>query len=166
MKLLKQLTEADLEEYPVWCFVPPPSGSDSEGEWALSPKKKLPVRNLDGCVVACKAKLNSGDLIWVLLSNVNLTRPELNQYIVEISFLMNGEWFELARYHDFDASERGIKQLTQFLNKKIEDIYPISYDISQFCIGDHRSLVGNIRYEPDPYLTRDEVIALTVKLMT
>ena len=79
-----------------------------------------------------------------------------------ISIERGGRWFHLARYHDFDANERGPQQLAAFLDLTIEDVFPISYDLLPHVNGDAKALRGVIQAKPNEVLTREQVIALAV----
>ena len=68
----------------------------------------------------------------------------------------------MARYHDFDASERGPQVLAAFLGLPIKEVFPISYDISRFSLGASAALVGTIEQEPREKLTRAQIIGLAV----
>ena len=68
----------------------------------------------------------------------------------------------MARYHDFDADERGPLVLAAFLELPVEAVFPITYDISRSCIGDAGALIDTIDSQPRERLTRAQIIALAV----
>ncbi|MGH8018121.1 MAG: hypothetical protein ACREIA_07495 [Opitutaceae bacterium] len=157
-KRIEDLTEADLLAASVWQY----TNSDELGETAVRPIKKLPVKNLTGRVAATRVKLANGSTAWALIGNVDVTNPRLTEHFLTLSILRDGRWFTMARYHDFDAAERGPDALAKFCGLGVNDVFPISYDISQASLGDPAALVGTIEKEPRERLTRAQIIALAV----
>ncbi len=157
------LTVADLEAYPVWQYT---NSESSAGETAVRPIKKLPVSTLGGCIVGTKVTLANGNKIWAAIGNVDVRNPDLNEHFVTLSIERNGKWFFLSRYHDISAETYGPKPLASFLGLTIEEVFPITYDISQFCKGDIAALRGKIDREPKERLTRAQLIALAVPKVT
>src|SRR4051812_18481550 len=104
MKDVSQLTSADLREHPVWRF----AGSDQPSETAVRPLKKLPARSLTGSLVGCEVRLACGKKIIALLGNLDVEKAHLTEHFLTFSiYREDGEIFHMARYHDFDSSERG-----------------------------------------------------------
>jgi len=157
-KTLESLGIPDLEKHPIWRYV----NDDASGETAIRPVKRLPVRNLNGKVAGIQVRLANGDHVWGLIGNVDVFHPRLTEHFLTLSVLKNDRCFTLARYHDIDCRESGPHALASFLGMNIDDVFPISYDLSQITGGDPRALVGTIPKEPRERLTRAEIIALAV----
>ena len=68
----------------------------------------------------------------------------------------------LSRYFDVDYSENGPEALARFLGLDVDEVFPISYDITRYADGNRASLVGSILKEPREKLTRAQLIALAV----
>jgi hypothetical protein len=68
----------------------------------------------------------------------------------------------MARYHDFDCDQRGPAALANFLGLKIEQVFPILYDVSDCCLGDPSVISGGIPKEPKKKLSRAELMALAM----
>ncbi len=153
-----KLCKSDLETFPVWTY----TNSDKSGELIVRPVKRIPVENLSGKIVALQVKLANGTKVLATISNIDVSNPELTKHFLGISFLKRKRWFHLARYHDFDYKKRGPEQLSKFLEIKLDDIFPIAYDLSKFSKGHIQSLAGIITKEPDIRYTRAEIIALAV----
>lgn len=153
------LAAADFSMFPVWRF----TGSDTPSETYMMPVRRLPTRRLDGCIVASPIRLANGTVLTGVLGNLDTANPRLNQHFLTLSvFRPDGAQFYLARYHDFDAAERGPDALAAFLGLSLEAVFPINYDVSSIVIGQAESLRGTITAEPRERLTRAEVIALAV----
>jgi len=155
---IEALTESDLQQNAVWAY----TTGDKVGNIFVRPLKTTPVSNLDGKVVGAQILLANGKKVWSLIGNIDLQHPVLTYHFITLSVLRKGKWFVLARYHDFDYKQRGPHQLATFLGLKVNDVFPIKYDISAYAKGDHRSLAGIVEKEPKHTLTRAEIIALAV----
>jgi hypothetical protein len=161
MKKVEALTDADLEAFPVWQFV----NDDEKGETAVRPVKRTPVNNLNGRLVGIKVRLANDAGVWALIGNVDTSNPRLTQHFLTLSVFRDGRCFTMARYHDFDAHERGPQALAAFLGLPIDKVFPISYDIRRFSKGDPAALTGTIEKEPREKLTRAQIIALAVPVI-
>jgi hypothetical protein len=157
-KDVDDLTEADLNKFPVWEFL----NQDQKSELAVRPVKTTPVKNLDGRVVGTQVRLANGGNVPALIGNVAVNDPHSTKHFLTISIFRSGKRFTMARYHDFDWNRRGPQALADFLEMGIEDVFPISYDLRPLCVGDPAALVGTIEAEPTDKLTRAQIIALAV----
>jgi hypothetical protein len=157
-KTLESLTIPDLEEHPVWQYV----NDDAAGETVIKPVMRLPVRNLIGRVVGTQIKLASGDQVWSLIGNVDVANGRLTEHFLTLTVFRNQLRFTLARYHDIDYAEHGPSALASFLGMNIDDVFPISYDLSRVTEGEPSALIGSILKEPKEKLTRAQIIALAV----
>jgi len=157
MKPVDELTVDDLREHSVWQYT-----SLGDDESYVRPIKRIPVTSLTGKEVGTEVALANGDRVWALIGNVDGTNPRLTSHFLTLSVERDGRWFHLARYHDFDADERGPKQLAAFLDLAVDDVFPISYDLRSYVKGASEALHGTIPAEPAERLTRAEVIALAV----
>jgi len=118
--------------------------------------------NLTGKLVGMQVVLANGTPVWALMGNVDASNPRLTAHFRTLSVERGGTWFHLARYHDFDANERGPEQLATFLDLAVDDVFPISYDLLPHSKGDPKALRGTIQAKPSEVLTRDQIIALAV----
>jgi hypothetical protein len=96
-----------------------------------------------------------GRTIW--RGNINPDDPRQTQHVLVLSIERNGEWFHLARYHDFDFDRRGPDALSRFLDLPIDEVFPISYDIRELAHGDPTALAGRVLKEPTERLSRSEI---------
>jgi hypothetical protein len=159
MKDVTHLTPADLREHPVWRF----SGNDEPSETAVRPVKKLPVKSLTGSLVGCEVRLACGKKMMALLGNLDLEKASLTEHFLTLSiYREDDEIFHMARYHDFDSSERGPDALATFLKMKKEEIFPIAWDVRHLAVGSPSSLQWSIEAIPKERLTRAQIIALAV----
>jgi len=153
------LTEEDFAESPVWRF----TNSDSPDETQVTPVRRLPVKRVDGCIVGCQIHLANRTVLRGFLGNLDTTSARLTEHFLSLSvFRSDGAVFHLARYHDFDATERSPIALAAFLGLPLEAVFPITYDVSSSVIGSSAVVRGVITAEPRERLTRAEVIALAV----
>ena len=128
----------------------------------MRPLKKTLVKTLTGRFVGAQVRLANGTEVWALIGNVDVSNPRLSEHFLTLSVFRDGRWFTMARYHDLDSNERGPQALAAFLSLRVNEVFPISYDISRFCLGESAALVGTIEKEPRERLTRAHIIGLAV----
>lgn len=157
-KRVSALSVVDLGKCPVWKF----AQSDDDGEPLVLPVSKVPVSSLAGKLIGTKVRLGNGTEAWAVIGNVDGNNRRLNQHFVAISIEREGHWFHLARYHDREYGDYGPEQLSRFLNLSVDDVFPISYDLRAYAVGDPDALRGTIPREPLERLTRAQVIALAI----
>ena len=159
-KPISELTPADLEAHPVWEFIP--ESHDRDETWVV-PVHRLPVRHLDGRIVATRLRLACGETAAGIIGNVSLDSPRSTEHFLTVTvFRGDGRSFDLARYHDGDRSQRGPSALAEFLAVTVADVFPITYDISAVAQGAAEVLRGRIQAEPCERLSKDELIDLAL----
>lgn len=158
VKQIENLKVEELEKFPVWQY----TNHDARGETLVKPVKKYPVKSLTAKIVGLKVVISNGDELWAIIGNVDVNNSSLTEHFITISFYFNRKWSTLARYHDFDYEKNGPEALAAFLQRDVDAIFPISYDISPYAVGDRKALAGKIEKEPLKKLTRSEIIALAV----
>ncbi|MGD0192116.1 MAG: hypothetical protein ABSD74_15360 [Rhizomicrobium sp.] len=142
VKTIDQLTIADLERYPVWEF-----NLEYEGELdetAVQPVEALPVRSLDGRIVGTTVTLANGDAHWAILGGIDLKHSDGAKDLDGLSLFRNGERIVFAPMLDFGDAGRQAKSFAEALGLDIDDVFPIAYDISRWCIGDPKIVRGSI----------------------
>ena len=158
LKRVEALTVNDLQANRVWKF----TNDDKRGETVVGPVKRLPVRNLTGKLVGTQVTLANGNVVWALIGNVVPENARMTEHLLTISVENHGNWFTLSRYHDPDHERNGADALARFLGLNVDDVFPISYDISAAAKGNINALVGRILKEPRERLARSEIIAMAV----
>jgi hypothetical protein len=148
----------DIEKSPVWQY----TNDDTTGELSVKPVRRLPVKSLTGKIIGTEVSLGNGSNHWAIIGNIDNENQRLNEHFVTLSFLENGNWFTLARYHDFDYKMNGPDALAAFLNISIDDLFPIKYDITTYAIGNELALKGEVTKVPREVLSHYEIIALAV----
>ncbi len=154
-RLVDALQIADFEEHAVWEF-------PTAGETIVRPVKDLPVQSLTFRMVGTQVRLANGSRIWADIGNVDTGDPRQTEQFLTLTVYKDGKRFTLARYFDFDYADRGPEALASFLGLPVSEVFPISYDIRQYVIGDLAALCGTITKDPPEKLTREEIIALAV----
>ncbi|MBL8866867.1 MAG: hypothetical protein JNK93_15025 [Planctomycetia bacterium] len=156
---IESLTSKDFAEFPIWRF----TNSDRPRETYVTPVRRLPAKNLSGCIVGCPLRLANGAVVPGNLGNLDPANVRLTEQFLTVSvFRSDGAIFHLARYHDFDATERGPAALAAFLGLSLKAVFPITYDVSAIVTGLPEVVRGTIPAEPHVRLTRAEIIALAV----
>lgn len=148
----------ELLQYGVWTFdVDEESYVPEQDESWVIPVLHIPVTDFSNCIAVTKLKLNNNNYIIGILGNIQLLNFKKNNYIICLSIYNNKSWFYLNRYFDVAYDVFGPKQLAEFLSLSINEVFPITYDISSLAVGDQRVLKGMIPSEPEIRLTKDEI---------
>lgn len=155
-RTIENLSVDDLNKHPVWEF----TGNDKKGELTLKPVEKIPVKTLDKRIVGTEVQLHNGTKVIGILGNVSVESRQRTQHFLTLSIVTASKRFVMARYHDHDWKGRGPDQLAEFLGLRVEDVFPISYNLTSIAVGDQDVLAGTIVAEPAERLTRSELIAL------
>lgn len=158
VKPVDSLRAEDLRAFPVWQY----TGREGADETYVRPVKRIPVNSLTGKVVGTRVWLANGEYVWALIGNVDAKNPRLTEHFLTISVERDGKWFGLARYHDFDFTERGPDALARFLGLPVDTVFPLTYDITKVAKGEAAALQGQILKEPRERLSRSEIIAMAV----
>src|SRR5258708_2695668 len=159
--LLSQLTVADLSHDPVWEFTH--SDDPDDDETAIRPVFGLPVSDLKNRVVGIEVTLSNDSKCWAILGNIALYNSRQTRHFLTISVEREGNWFDLARYHDVDYSRRGHAQLAAFLGMSVEKVFPIRYDLSPVVVSTAEGTRGAVPLDSDDRLSSNELIALALE---
>jgi hypothetical protein len=157
-KPVESLQISDFQAFPVWEFV----NDDELGETAVRPVQEVPVEDLNGRLVGTRILLANGERVWVSIGNVDTRNAKSTEHFLTLSVEKDGKWFRLARYHDFDYDECGPIALAAFLGLPVDEVFPISYDISMYAVGIHEVLVDRVMQDPRERLTKAELIAMAI----
>jgi len=158
LKPIDLLTASDLAASPIWKY----TNRDGASELFVTAVTTIPVKNLNGKVIGCQVRLANGSERWSIIGNVDIANPRFSEHWLTLSVERDGKWFHLARYHDHDYVERGPEALSRFLGLKIDDVFPIAYDLRTYVEGDLAALVGAVHKEPRHKLSRAELVAMAV----
>ncbi len=160
-KPVTELTVEDLTRYPVWEFELEYESEDGQDETWVKPVKELPVTDLSHRVVGIPIRFAGGTTGYALLGNIDLRHLRKTRQFLTCSLLSrDNDWFHLARYHDSDYARNGPQALARHVNLSLEEVFPITYDISTFARGLDAVVRGSIPAEPVERLTDDERMAL------
>jgi hypothetical protein len=163
-KPVDKITMDDLRTFPVWEYANDEEGVGGRDETWMKPVLRLPVASLDNRIVGTEVRLAGGRQFMAALSNVDLDDPsEREHFLVLGLYRSDGGQFILARYHDHNAQRQGPEALAAFLELPIEEVFPISYDLSAAAKGSPSSLRGTIEARPSNVLSRADVIKRAVQ---
>ena len=154
-KTIETISVADIQANPVWKY-------SRHGDTAIQPVMKLPCKTLNGRIVGTQVELADGTTVWALLGNIDTENPAFSKHIMTVSIESCGNWFFLARYHDYDYNEHGPANLSEWLGKSLDQVFPITFDIQNLFIGKSAALKGTIEKEPSERLSRAEIIAMAI----
>jgi hypothetical protein len=158
MKPVESLTVQDLVQYPVWRY----ATADERGETMVRPVLKYPVSTLQGKLVGVQVHLANTAPVWAIIGNVDVNNARLTEHFITISLFAKDRWLRLARYHDRDYSDNGPTALSRSIGLRVDEVFPIVYDIRMYAKGESAALAGQIRETPRERLSRAEIIGLAV----
>ena len=153
------LVPADIEITPVWEF---DLANEVDSETAVIPVFDLPVDDLSIRIVGTNVCLANGTRMWAGIQNIDPKSAMKTRHLLSLLLYSSGEWIFLARYHDPGQEGYGPAALARKLGLKLDDVFPISYDVSGCCIGDAAALAGVIESDPKDKLGQDEIFRLIV----
>jgi hypothetical protein len=158
-KPVADLTLADVSQAVIWKFV-----DDGGGEDRVTPVSvTLPLGDLRGLLVRTEIKLANNEVRYALVGNIDPTDAQQNKHFLTFTVFDAAGSFQLARYHDVGASRHGPEQLARFLNRNVDDVFPIEYDLTREVGGDRSVLAGAVKRIPDEQLPVAELIRLAMK---
>lgn len=135
-KPVELITISDLQEFPVWEFDIENEGQPDRDETWMIPVTELPVSDLSNRLVGTQAQLSSGEFVSCILGNIDLNnRQKTEQFLCLTVLKDDGNQFFLARYFDSDYDQQGPEALASFLGMSVDEIFPITYDISASAAG-------------------------------
>lgn len=152
-KPVEEIQIADLEAFPVWEFA-------KAGETRVRPVRDLPVKSLMFRFVGTQVRLANGSHVWANIFNVEPSDPRRTEQFLTLTVYKDTKRFVLSRYFDFDFAESGPESLASFLGLPLNEVFPISYDITHHVVGNSAALSGVITKDPRERLTEKEIIAL------
>lgn len=160
VKLFPSLQISDLMRHPVWESI-----IDNEAdEVSVFPVTQLPVSDLGLRTIGTRVKLANGNLFWAMILYLDTKSARKNEQFITLRIEKDGEWFWLSRYWDVDYeySKTGPGGLAKFLGLSVDEVFPISYDVREFVVGDPAVVVGTVSKEPRERLPVDEIIRMAV----
>jgi hypothetical protein len=141
-KPIDDVTNGELISFPVWEFAI--DQEQSLDETAIQPVLKLPVSQGVGILFCTQVRLASGETQWAMLGNLDPQDADQTARCLTISFLKAEKRFHLAQPVDFHYETHGPRALCDFLGMKLDDVFPIRYDVHSVCQGDPAAVAGEI----------------------
>ena len=167
-----KLTPSDLEKFPVWTFDLGNEGVSGRDETWMVPVKKLPVTTLSNCGCKANATLACGRKVDAMVWSVDLKSIRQTQQFIAISFWFKTKRWNLSRYYELErpfVDEKGFREthapadLALKLGLEINEVFPISYDLSRYAVGIPETVRGQILVEPIEKLDLKQRIALSLE---
>jgi len=153
----EDITPDDFERFPVWEAA---IDLDEVDGTLHRPVKELPVHDLGLRVVGTKVTLANGIEMFAALHGIHLESEYKTRHLMSLSFFHMGGWIHLDRYHDYSLEKNGPEATARKLGLKVSDVFPVKYDVSNFCVGDPGAVAGFVESDPKDKLTRDEILDL------
>lgn len=139
VKNMEKLTPDDFSVYPVWEFA---LDLEEIDDLAMRPVPKHPVHDLANRIVGAQVRLANGSKLWAGFGNMFLNDPQKTKRALVVSFYIGGEWIPLS--YNVNAEMYGPDALARKLGLKVEEMFPVTYDVSANCVGDKDVTQGTI----------------------
>jgi hypothetical protein len=144
-KRLSQLTPEDLQAHPVWELETPEEATPPENDSPIKPVAALPVESLASRVIGTAVVLRNGQTLPAMLTNIELADEAQTQRLLLVQVWHNGEWLRLARPFDPWFAKSGPRSFAKRLGLPVEEVFPMSYDISAHAQGSESVVKGKIK---------------------
>lgn len=142
------------------------SPADRDGVLKLKPVKLKKTDKFSNRLIGTEVLFADGSKNWALIEGIDMDCPEFSRHNRQIYLWINSyEWFHLAQYFDSAEvkSERGEKLLSKKIDKSLESIFPISFDIRHFAKTYSSCLQGTFEINPRWGISRDEQIDILMR---
>lgn len=157
-KNFNDLCVNDILEHPIWRF----TNNNPQDELEIEAIDGSNLTDLGGVTLSSKVTFADGSSQLALFQNVSLAGQKVNDHFLSLTIEKDGEWFPLARYHDVAFDRHGPLQLSSFVGKKVQDVFPIEYDLREILKSHASRLVGVVHAEPPVRLTDEQLISLAL----
>lgn len=151
----------DFGEYKIWEYdLRCSKGSD---ETWLRPIKKYPAKTMVNRIIGIPVILNNNKEVYGIISNIDTHDPICTQHLLQLSLFIGNDLFHLCRYWEEGLLGReGPKALSNKLHLHVDEVFPISYDLSQYVTGDELSIKNVIESAPQRRLSREDVFRIFI----
>jgi len=157
------LNQRDFNRYPVWEFQVGAEFLPWRDETWLSPVKRLPVDSLDNRLVGTRLKLANGQTVRGILGNISLRNARATRQFIDVEISHNGKSYQLQRAASPMHPYLNAQGLADALGLRIEQVFPITYDLSDVAVGDPKVIKGSIEAELPENLSKDDQMKLILK---
>jgi hypothetical protein len=163
MKPADQLMPSVFATHRVWEFVNDMEAQTAD-ETVLRPMVQYPVDSLANRLAGAELSLANGQKVFGILGNIDLADPVSTEHFLTVTvFRPLGAKFDLARYHDFDYSQRDAAALAAFLNLPVDAVFPMCSDITDVAVGHPDCLRRSIPAALLSRLSRKDLMALALR---
>ena len=167
-KPIATVTEAEFRRFPLWRYTLDERANEDE-TWAspirLLPPLKLSAKSPAGLAcIATDLRFADGSTHFGLLSPLSGV-AELDEQATTVSVFFAGARLDLAGYYDVETDRLSPNDFAKQLDRRIEQVFPISYDVSKFFGGPPSKWRGMVFERPQRPLSREEYIDLIVRII-
>ncbi len=157
------LNRQDFNRHPVWEFQVGSEWLPWRDETWLSPVKRLPVESLDNRLVGTILKLANGQAVRGTLGNISLRNARATRQFIDVEISHNGKSYQLQRAAAPMTPYLNAQGLAEALRLRIEQVFPITYDLSDVAVGDPKIIKGSIEAELPENLSPDDRMKLILE---
>jgi hypothetical protein len=143
VKNMENLTPEDFAAYRVWEFA---LDLEEVDDLAMRPVPNLPVNDLRNRLAGTEVRLANGSRLLAGIGNIFLNDAQKTKRLLGVRFYIGGEWVPLSR--EMNVAMYGPEALARRLGLTVNEMFPVTYDVSASCIGDRNATRGSIEAVP------------------
>jgi hypothetical protein len=122
--------------------------------------RRLPVRCLGNRVAATTLSLSNGQRLFGTLDNVSLDHPPATRQFIGVSLYVGGNDLQLQRAQTPTFPCVNAPGIVRALGLRVEDVFPLSYDLTGLAVGHAEVIRGTIPAERPERLSGEDELAL------
>lgn len=159
---LTDLRPIDLQKTWLWTVV----ASRADGALRLKPETLAKTDKFKGRLIASQVSLADGTKLSALIEGIDPEAPGFSRHNKELYVWVDGHgWFQLAQYFVSEELKavRGDDVLCRILQKPIQDVFPIHFDVRHRAKTESPCLIGSFEHNPSWGLTQYQVMEILVE---
>ncbi len=157
---LENITPVMISDWWLWKWYP-----SKDGKPWLQSKKAGKSTKYSNCLVWTQVLLADGTEHAALIWGIDLDAPEFSKHNRELYLWINSYgWFQLAQYWDNEAIKniRWNEVLCGLLNKSLDSIFPIYFNLQNIMHADSPCLTGFFEHHPIWAKSESEIMEILV----
>ena len=157
------LTPRDFAKFPVGEYVLATEWIPWRDETWVKPVTHLPVDSLANRLVGTTLSLANRQRFFGVLSNISVRHVRATRQFIGVEIFHERKSYALQRAQSPMIPYLNAAGLADALGLRIEQVFPISYDLSGIAVGDAEIIKGSIEAEIPEELTEEARMKLIVE---
>lgn len=158
---LDELKPEELNVVWLWEYTP-----SKDGRLWVKPIKTTKTKKFSGRIAACEVVFADGSRHTAMIEGIDIETPEFSKHHRElILWISTHGWFRLAQYYCNDDVKAicGDEVLCKIVNKSLNEVFPIKFDLRDRSSIDSTCLSGAFEHNPSWGLSGADVMKILVE---